>query len=1156
MRTRAKLTMRRARSIFLVAFLTCLAHVSAQTVSITPNTGNIIAAESYSTEQHLAGYGGCWIHHQLPLTLISSDQSGITANGLMQEHANNISYDSGKLIIVAGDPQNISNHMSLSLPKGYRFTGYKMTLAYKEGDASVLSETDDSFSTTHASASITKSTTNVSLARTSMSKDDMGNVLYFLQTHSGNSGGYVTITSFEVTYECSEPFVEALAPTLSSESVDCIQLPFETERVDLGAISKKTVNKNTSFKYNYNNVTDLAAAFSLYDADGIKDGEADPTAMQSKHISTVLVGQKPSFGLQNDTYYIETPTNAKAQGDVEIALGYRLTGAKLYYSNACQSEAVLGSDLYIMDDQGQYMNASLKFTSTPVVWQSTSDGKIYTGSTYLVSSSRGFSSSKSLSTTTQQSNATSYAISGTKLYSGSYVVSFTSEGKGSYTGTQAIVIGTSTSESQYTLALYDKTGETIAQQVTVNSSNPSGHIEVDGMNNDAVKFVVSDLTGQAAYLNVDLTLEALNPYIQKTDIVGTQIDGSKKLSQQFTTKDFALGPDGVVTFKVPVNFAPEGETVKFSFNHLTNKNADDTYGPLSSVGNSRYHFVKSAYYDLINENLQAHRTEAADYDYSVKVLTEYAGNQQFKVNNTDEFNIGSDTNDKTFYVTDTRFSYSKFAEQGGTFQEVELTKDNEQDCYLMVCDETRYNIAPTTVPRHSYYAFYKTHIKLETENYQPVLTYQPIYDHAMLASGYDDNSYVGVTISLKDAEGNLLADQSQGYVLTKQVTEQLSNDITNRVSGAPVDGKHVLYVDASNLNAMLYGEESEWGKLESLQEMIGYNALILLPEGTTYSAHNIASKTVFGDFKAENNIILSDQQPFYAPYDIRIDAANEVIYDRMLTKDNGAVKWFTTLLPFTIAVDENGVYNLGGEGGSLTFYQMNACDALDNIQMVDNYNYMADGHFSAISGQAATNANTPYLVSLENMDIDDESSNVLFSLRQRGSTIEKTPTSESIEGETSQASATRSSATLTQYGTYCGEKISKDQDVFYFAKDRFVSSANLLSGLDYVYIMPFRTWYASNGVSAIANIAYINISTLPGEATNIDAIATDKGAQGFAVSTGKGQLTLHADQALQARICNINGQNVTSIQLKAGETRTISVASGIYLINGTKVMVR
>ncbi len=1157
MRTRTKLTMRRARSIFLAAFLTCFAHVSAQTVSITPNTGNIIAAESYDGEQHLEGYGGCWIHHQLPLTLISSDHDYLTANGLMQEHANNISYSGSQLVIVAGDPQDISNHMSLSLPKGYRFTGYKMTLAYKEGDASVLSETDATFSTTNASASVTKSTTNVSLARTSMSQDDMGNVLYFRQTHSGNNGGYVTITSFEVTYECSEPFIEALAPTMSGESVDCMLIPFETERVDLGAISKKTVNKNTSFKYNYNNVTDLAAAFSLYDVDGIKDGEADPTAMQGKHISTVLVGQKPGFGLQNDTYYIETPTEALAQGDVEIALGYRITGAKLYYSNTSQSAAALGSDLYIMDDQGLYMNASLTFTSTPVTWQSTSDGKIYTGSTYLVTSSSGRgSSNKTLSTTTRSNQATSYTISGTKLYSGNYVVSFTSDNKGSYSGTQAIVTGTSASESRYTLALYDKAGEAIAQEVTVDGSNPSGYIEVDGMNNDAVKFVVSNLTGEAAFVGVDLTLEALNPYIQKVDIVGTQIDGSKQLSQQFTTKDFALGTDGEVAFKVPINFAPEGKKVKFSFDHLTNKNADDTYGPLSSVGNSRYHFVKSAYYDLINENLQAHRTEAANYDYSVKVLTEHVGNQQFKVNNTDEFNIGSDTNDKTFYVTDTRFSYSKFAEQGGSFQEVELTKDGEQDCYVMVCDETRYNIAPTTVPRHSYYTFYKTHIKLETENYQPVLTYHPIYDHAMLASGYDDNSYVGVTISLKDADGTLLADQSQGYVLTKQVTEQLSDDISNKVSGAPVDGKHVLYVDASNLNAMLYGEESEWGKMESLQEMIGYNALILLPEGTTYSAHNIASKTVFGDFKAENNIILSDQQPFYTPYDIRIDAANEVIYDRLLTKDNGAVKWFTTMLPFTVAVDENGVYHLGGKGGTLTFYQMNANNALDNIQMVDNYNYMADGHFSPITGQTATNANTPYLVSLENMVLEDESSPVMFSLRQRGSTINKTPTSESIEGETAQASATRSSATLTQYGTYCGEKISKDQDVFYFAKDRFVSSANLLSGLDYVYVMPFRTWYASNGVSEIANIAYINISTLPGETTGLDAIATDQSARGFAVSTDKGQLTLHATQALQARICNINGQNVSTIHLKAGETRTLPVASGIYLINGTKVMVR
>lgn len=1172
MRRRTKLMTKRIRSMLLVAFLTCFTHAWSQTVSINSTTGNVIAALSYDGESHLANFGGCWIHHQLPLTLISSDDSPITANGLMQDHANNIGISDGKLVLIAGASKTINNHLSLSLPKGYRFTSYKMTIAYlkdmstgeKEGDVSVLSEMDSSFSKTYTSASIQESTTAATLSRTSMTKGDMGNVLYFLQSHSDDKMALVRLVSFEVTYECSDPFVETLTPSVTSEGVDCMQVPFETERVDLGAISKQTggASKYTSFKYNYNNVADLKAAFSIYDADGIKDGQADPSTTKDRHISMVWQNQTPAFGLKEDTYYIETPTKATTQGNAEIALGYRITGAKLYYSNTAQTttEATLGSDLYIMNDEGQYMNSSLEFTSTPVLWQSSQDGKISTSSTYLMSKTtgRGPKKSTSLSTTTDESKATTYTISGTKLYSGNYVVSFTSDGKGSYTGTQVSVLGVTgtTEESEYVLSLYDKTGENIAQQVTVNSSNPSGTIEVDGMNNDAVKLTVTNLKGDAAYVGAALTLEALNPYIQKTDVVGTQIDGGNKLSQQYISKDFAIGTNGVVTFKVPTNFAPEGKKVKFSFDNLTNKNADDTYGSLSGSGNSRYHYVKSPYYDLIDENLQSHRSEAANYTYTDKVCTEQVADQQFKVNNTDEFSIGTQTSDKTFYLTDQRFAYKTFADQGGTFQSVELTTGSEQDCYLITCDETRYNIAPTTVPRHSYYAFYKTHIKLETENYQPVLSYQPLYDHAMLATGYDDNAYVGVHIGLKDEEGTTLTDPSKGYVLTKQVMEQLKNDITNKVSGAPVDAKHVLYVDASDLNTMLSGEESEWGQLETLQGMIGTNALILLPQGTTSTGNNIASKTSFGDFKAANDIVLTDQQPFYAPYDIRIDAAREVMYNRLLTKNNGVVKWFSTILPFTIATDENGTCHLGESDATLTFYQMNSNDALDNIQTADNDDYMADAHFTPITGQATTTANMPYLVLLENMATEEDGDKVLFSLRQNGSTIMKTPSTNSIEGGTAQASATRSAATLTHYGTYSGEQIDKQSGVFYFAKDRFVSSLNLISAYPNVYIMPFRTWYASNGSNALANIAYLNISTDPSVPTDISSVIGDKSNAGFAVSTTKGALTVQATQPLRAEVTNISGQKMATVNLKAGESRTIHMPSGIYIINGTKVMVR
>lgn len=67
----------------------------AQTVSISPTTGNVISASSYGEETHQENFGGAWVHNQLPLTLITSDETTLTNAGLMKVHANNVSAQDG-----------------------------------------------------------------------------------------------------------------------------------------------------------------------------------------------------------------------------------------------------------------------------------------------------------------------------------------------------------------------------------------------------------------------------------------------------------------------------------------------------------------------------------------------------------------------------------------------------------------------------------------------------------------------------------------------------------------------------------------------------------------------------------------------------------------------------------------------------------------------------------------------------------------------------------------------------------------------------------------------------------------------------------------------------------------------------------------------------
>jgi hypothetical protein len=58
------------------------------------------------------------------------------------------------------------------------------------------------------------------------------------------------------------------------------------------------------------------------------------------------------------------------------------------------------------------------------------------------------------------------------------------------------------------------------------------------------------------------------------------------------------------------------------------------------------------------------------------------------------------------------------------------------------------------------------------------------------------------------------------------------------------------------------------------------------------------------------------------------------------------------------------------------------------------------------------------------------------------------------------------------------------------------------------------------------------------------------------ISVGDGTITITADADNSYRIYSTTGQNIDAVSLKAGESRTVSVPAGIYLVNGVKVLVK
>lgn len=1149
---------------------------AAQTVSISPKTGNVISAVSYSSESHLPNFGGVWVHNQLPMTLVTSDKSDLMESGMMKEHANNVAVLKGYLVFGSGQDIDTHNHMSLSLPKGYRFTSYKIVMDYDEDNSALTSwfkEMDGTFTKSNTEVKVSKGETGKILQRTSLNNTDMGNVLYFQQRHTkgeidANGLAQVKVTSFVVTFECTDEFNESLhtGVTELANPVSCIALPFQTNRTDLGKIEPSTQGY-TSYKYNYQNVKDLSADFLLYDQAGVVGGTAVAGTAGDGAISSVYYnGQLTFVGLKNNTYWLETPTDAITQNDTRTPVGYRIVGARLLYANNAQSiDFQKGDNIYITDGDGKYMNSSLKFTNTKVEWTYGADGKVSTKSGNKTYYLRHYNST--LTTTTYSSRASVYNTKGLYLFYGSganaYIISHDASGNAVYDKdykNNAVVVNanpTTGTSTGFTIKLYDKTGEAVAQQAKVDANHAEGELLLTKINNDAIKLQIEGLEeGQEAFVCFQVQLEALNPYIDKMDITCTQPSGEQALKKQYLADDFTIGTDGKVDFGVPTNFVTTG--LRFAFDGLHSKSADETY-PAGQVGKySRYHFVKSAYYNLIDENLQAHSSEAADYDYTKKVRVDVAGDKAFYCNNSDKFKAGT-TGSGTFYYEEYRYSNDAYNTQGGQWKEmVANSGDKYVKRYIVVCDETRYNIAPTTTPRHAIYAYYSTDLKLTTVDYTPEITYTKVYDDAVIPTGPDKNDYVGATLRLRDETGSLLPEGT-GYAFTKQIIDQINADIAAHKANAPVDANHILYFDASKVNSLLFSSNNAvWGQLEDLKRDLGMNALIFLPTGVTDNHDNVASKSLSGDdFIAENNIVLEDQWPFFSPYDIRINAANEVSYKRFVANNNDTKKWVSIVMPFTVAINaETGQYTNEDDKCDFTFYQMNATNAFSKSNQSGELIFTdINAHFSPCTGVSTTQPNDAYIVRIDRAEMTEKEAKLMFILRQRGSTIVKTPVGRTIQGAASSGTVDGQNMDLTPQATFSGAEVDRTKGIFYFNKDKFVSSLALEMS-NTVKVLPFRSYYDCTGTGT-RNIRYINISLEPNnDPTDIQEVTSKATNAGFVFSAQAGQLTVKATKDLRVSVRNVSGQTIDVKALKAGESHSVKLPSGIYVVNGTKVMVR
>lgn len=1288
-------------SLAIVAMLMMSLGVKAQTVHIGLDNGSLLTGVGPGNDSGWErGFGTLWRHEQLSLSMTASDRDKIEESGEIGYPSNVFAKHSvisgnskdGQICIIGGRRPSF---ISVSLPKGYRITGYTIVLsndlqgANFGGRFSSINDNDEQVNAnrrygtmrfyevkrwkTNGTNSGTKNNPDYNpqerdrntynedgdgynanrvrniepgpnwdgsqigsegnepgsgfikqavdgngngnilttddvgkeytLTRTAQATGevdengiplyDMGNQLYFRLVKDYCFYG-ITIKEFRIEFTAEGTFAADVVPETVGEATSCVASPFKTSKIDIGEMKERDkVSNNQNYRhyaFEYEQIKDLQAYNYLYQDNAYENG-APADVATNKNITPVQVDGKMLYALKSDTYFLETPIEIATSGNNKAPIGYRIVGALF----------------------------------TPL-W----------------------------GTATTGFNPGPYRL---KIYNrdGSGLMRWKYDNDSGYLQTN---------------------DESYPQYIEISGENDTDLgkvIDIGLFNNDAVKFEIEttgdNATNTQALVQVTLLLQALDPYIDKMDIVCTDNKDVLHLTQSFTADDFSVS-GGKFIFYVPEDYY--NELLTFRFSDLYSKYGDETYYSGGS-GNARYSFVRSPYFINVDGDgdtgLYNNTNYSPDATYNNKVYTSTAGNIRFKFNNAEDLTSGGEGNEGD-YLEETPFTVSAYlntTDPGDPIAGTPANPDKEAGFiavqlkassatqrsgiyFVFTADETRWNIAPTTAWQHRFYAFYRMEIEVVARTFTPDFTLTKIYDITCYEKDGADatDSMWGLTLDVSDTENGkkvqgyltyqeiinaiqygrpqikyteqsdvdaynarltgalnstnpLTAEQARKYNAAirtgarKQandtLTEAEANAYNATLSGAkklndvkspavapvlvdddnaengPTDMKQILYIDGTPLYAMLNSAQgSDVIDAEDLRTAIAKNSVIFLPENTTSTFDNIAYKTSTGTFRAGKDFVLTDKLPFFTPYDIQVDAANYATYKRERSGPNSnLVEYATLVLPFTLRVNGEGKHVNDPDDG----YEFNIRKivgiASPTTAQTGNNNYYSEGNFALISG-TQTEANKPYMIEVT---ATPENNNYSFTASQKGSTIFATPYQKdangkfvagykNFKGETDVPN-NKDNGTLTNYGTYSGVTVPKGNNIYYFNKNKYVSSKTLADRYPNVFVRPFRSYFSPDNDVALYSkmIGFTIVYDLFSDDGGITTSLTETSKpRVMTITTGNCSMLITATQNVPVKITSINGLNVDSFNMNAGEQRQVNLPSGIYIVNNTKILVK
>lgn len=1185
----------------------------AQNAYIGPTTGRLLHADTkglgYNETGATKGWCGLWRHRQLPLTLIASDKTDLNPGGMLGIPAGNMNLNGTgadeRLVVLAGE--TVDCYLSVSLPAGYRFTGYRMVLlnnlsgtvgsfTMSSSISKQMTETNETFATDKAQTDVIPAAANnaeYTLARTSTNGGaDMGNHLYFRLKRNGGSGDVaLTVKSFVVYFSPEGTKEIVMAPAVpDATKLKLRHTQFETGIPDLGELTRTSTDAGDRLSFVAKDMRSLAAFCAIHQGNAeMGDGtfKEDAAAVSGDgHIQAVGAGGEMWYGLDNGTYIVETANAVtNSDGKSTAPLGYRIVGAEVECGIPAAQQAETGVNkglIYYTDEAGAtyYLTRQGRFTndaSKAEVWKAylsakpfqdgegakffvcTTDEKVFLdweatdkrydlggwqwglktrslaemlglfngtgGSTrarvfYQVLGSESFIGAKEPEVAFQPAKET-YALQGEPtdlvqpvfrtLGAANQTLTLPSLAAVKYAALVKPYVKTAYTPKAFTVKVWGHEGESTAQTASMTVGSANQPLTLSGLNDDCIMVKINELSansGAVALVRVKLKVQPLNPYVAR--VTADCTGNNATISQTYAADDFTITGG---TLKVPTALG----TPTLSFRNLYNAYGYSGYNDGSADHNSLYRFVN-------------------DSSTDPRAATTW-GTTPFTASNLDALAGGTATaaSDGKYYYTETAFDPDTY-----TFSAPTLT--SSQTLYLLTQDKPQYCVADEAHLNHAAYACYAMPLTFEAKDYVASTgTPADVYngENTCYPDGDDDDKQApvyGLTLGAKENATDT-QDATDGYLTVSQVKTALSG-LTSPTA------KDLVYLDLSGATLIEDGEDNT---IESLRDLLGKNAIIYLNEKTSTAADNCAQKQADGTYRACGDFVLTDKQPFYAPHNVQLPAANAARYTRNITvPENGKVTHATLVLPYAIDVDADSKHTNTDDKCAITLSKMGSISGSKND---------ANGYFNAMTQNAAGTvaAYTPYMVTVNTVPSGADD---VFTVTQYGALVEAT-TGNDCTGETVNGTIDGNAYTLTCHGVVGGWKHAKAQDgselgYFYFAKDAFRSSLDIAGQNLVVY--PFRSYYTvsaqSNQMPRVLRIVFGGGDG----STSIDTTTVRATTAGVQATEGGVHLVGDADTTV--RIVNAAGQQCATVSLAEGEERFVPLAQGLYIVGGVKVIVR